>query len=197
MSTERRHVLVMMCFALATVVSAVSSLNVAIPDLARDTGATPTQLQWIVDAYALVFAGLLLPAGALGDRLGRRRILLGGLAVFGVGAGMAMTIDDPGALIAVRAFMGLGAALLMPTTLSIITATFPAGERDRAVGAWAGVAGGSALLGLLFSGALLEFAHWPAVFGLSLGLATIAFVGTVRFVPADEAREHKPLDPAG
>jgi EmrB/QacA subfamily drug resistance transporter len=197
MTTDRRRVLLMMCFALATVVSAVSSLNVAIPDLARDTGATPTQLQWIVDAYALVFAGLLLPAGALGDRVGRRRILLIGLAIFGLGAGIATTINDPGTLIAVRAFMGLGAALIMPTTLSIITATFPAGERDRAVGAWAGVAGGSALLGLLFSGALLEVAHWPSVFALSLGLATIAFIGTVRFVPAHEAREHKPLDPAG
>jgi EmrB/QacA subfamily drug resistance transporter len=197
MSADRRRVLIMMCFALATVVSAVSSLNVALPDLARDTGATPTQLQWIVDAYALVFAGLLLPAGALGDRLGRRRILLAGLALFGLGAGIATSIDDPGALIAVRAFMGLGAALIMPTTLSIITATFPAGERDRAVGAWAGVAGGSALLGLLFSGALLEIAHWPSVFLLSLGLAAIAFVGTLRVVPAREVREPKPLDPVG
>jgi EmrB/QacA subfamily drug resistance transporter len=197
MPLNRRYVLVMMCFALATVVSAVSSLNVAIPDLARDTGATPTQLQWIVDAYALVFAGLLLPAGALGDRVGRRLILLIGLGVFGVGAGIATQISDPSTLIGVRALMGLGAALIMPTTLSIITATFPPGERDRAVGAWAGVAGGSALLGLLFSGALLEFAHWPSVFGLSLALATIAFIGTLRFVPAHEARERKPLDPVG
>ena len=197
MTTERRRILAMMCFALATVVSAVSSLNVAIPDLARDTGATPTQLQWIVDAYALVFAGLLLPAGALGDRLGRRRILLAGLAVFGLGAAAATQVSDPGTLIGIRAFMGVGAALIMPTTLSIITANFPPGERDRAVGAWAGVAGGSALLGLLFSGALLEFAHWPAVFGLSLGLAAIAFVGTLRFVPAHDVREPKPLDPVG
>jgi EmrB/QacA subfamily drug resistance transporter len=197
MPTERRRVLAIMCLALATVVSAVSSLNVALPDLARDTGATPTQLQWIVDAYALVFAGLLLPAGALGDRLGRRRILLFGLALFGAGAGIATTVHEPGTLIVVRAFMGLGAALIMPTTLSIITATFPAGERDRAVGAWAGVAGGSALLGLLFSGALLEIAHWPSVFLLSLGLAAVAFAGTVRFVPAHLAREAKPLDPAG
>ena len=197
MTTDRRRVLLMMCFALATVVSAVSSLNVALPDLARDTGATPTELQWIVDAYALVFAGLLLPAGALGDRLGRRRILLTGLGVFGVGAGIATTISDPGTLIAIRAFMGLGAALIMPTTLSIITATFPPGERDRAVGAWAGVAGGSALLGLLFSGALLELASWPSVFALSLGLAVIAFAGTVRFVPAHGASEPKPLDPVG
>src|SRR5215211_4710230 len=88
MTADRRRVLVMMCFALATVVSAVSSLNVALPDLARDTGATPTQLQWIVDAYALVFAGLLLPAGAIGDRFGRKRVLLIGLVVFG-GASLA------------------------------------------------------------------------------------------------------------
>src|SRR4051794_5851404 len=194
---DRRRVLLMMCFALATVVSAVSSLNVAIPDLARDTGATPTQLQWIVDAYALVFAGLLLPAGALGDRLGRRFVLVIGLAVFGSGAGIATQVGDPAALIGVRAWMGLGAALIMPTTLSIITATFPPGERDRAVGAWAGVAGGSALLGLLVSGALLEIAHWPSVFLLSLGLAVVALAGTLRVVPAHEARERKPLDPVG
>ena len=159
MSADRRKILVMMCFALATVVSAVSSLNVALPDLARDTGATPTELQWIVDAYALVFAGLLLPAGALGDRLGRRRVLLSGLAIFGTGAAVATTVSDPSTLIAIRAFMGLGAAMIMPSTLSIITANFPAGERDRAVGAWAGVAGGSALLGLLVSGAVLEVAQ--------------------------------------
>src|SRR3954468_6474240 len=111
MTTDRRRVLLMMCVALATVVRAVSSLNIAIPDLARDTGATPTQLQWIVDAYALVFAGLLLPAGALGDRVGRRLILLIGLAIFGTGAAIATQIDDPGALVGVRAFMGMGAAL--------------------------------------------------------------------------------------
>jgi EmrB/QacA subfamily drug resistance transporter len=197
MPAERRRILVMMCFALATVVSAVSSLNVALPDLARDTGATPTQLQWIVDAYALVFAGLLLPAGAVGDRYGRRRVLLAGLALFGAGAAFATTVSEPGTLIATRAFMGLGAALIMPTTLSIITATFPAGERDRAVGAWAGVAGGSALLGLLVSGALLEVASWSSVFGLSVVLAAIALVGTLRVVPSRERHEQKALDPVG
>ncbi|MBB4664219.1 MFS transporter [Conexibacter arvalis] len=197
MAGQRRSILVMMCFALATVVSAVSSLNVALPDMARDTGATPTQLQWVVDAYALVFAGLLLPAGAIGDRFGRRRTLLAGLAIFGAGAAVATTLSDPGALIAVRAAMGLGAALIMPATLSIVTATFPAGERDRAVGAWAGVAGGSALLGLLVSGALLEVAAWSSVFALSVVLAAVAIVGTVRVVPARERHERKPLDPLG
>jgi EmrB/QacA subfamily drug resistance transporter len=197
MTTERRQILVVMCVALATVVSAVSSLNVALPDLARDTGATPTQLQWVVDAYALVFAGLLLFAGALGDRFGRRRILLGGLAIFGLGALVATTVDEPNALIAVRAFMGLGAALIMPTTLSIITSTFPPGERDRAVGTWAGVAGGSALLGLLVSGTLLEFASWPSVFVLNIVLAAIAGLGTLRFVPARGDRATTPLDLGG
>jgi EmrB/QacA subfamily drug resistance transporter len=196
-TTQRRRILIVMCIALATVVSAVSSLNVALPDLARDTGATPTQLQWVVDAYALVFAGLLLFAGALGDRFGRRRVLLGGLAVFGLGALAATTIDDPGALIAVRAVMGLGAALIMPTTLSIITSTFPPGERDRAVGAWAGVAGGSALLGLLVSGALLEIASWPSVFVLNVVLAATAVLGTLRVVPAREDREQAALDVGG
>jgi EmrB/QacA subfamily drug resistance transporter len=197
MSADRRKILVMMCFALATVVSAVSSLNVALPDVARDTGATPTELQWIVDAYALVFAGLLLPAGAIGDRLGRRRVLLAGLAVFAVSAAVATTVSDPSTLIAVRAFMGLGAALIMPTTLSIITANFPAGERDRAVGAWAGVAGGSALLGLLVSGAVLEVASWSWVFGLSVVLALIAFAGSLRVVPAREVHKRAALDPVG
>ena len=197
MTAQRRRILIVMCLALATVVSAVSSLNVALPDMARDTGATPTQLQWVVDAYALVFAGLLLFAGALGDRVGRRRVLLGGLGIFGVGALAATTVDDPGALIAVRGVMGLGAALIMPTTLSIITSTFPPGERDRAVGAWAGVAGGSALLGLLVSGALLEIASWPSVFALNVVLAAAAVLGTLRVVPAREDREPAALDVGG
>jgi EmrB/QacA subfamily drug resistance transporter len=196
MDRSRRLVLVTMCLALATVVSAVSSLNVALPDLARATGASPTELQWVVDAYALVFAGLLLPAGALGDRLGRKRVLLAGLVIFGGGALVATTLSAPGPLIAVRAVMGLGAALIMPTTLSVITATFPAGERDRAVGAWAGVAGGSALLGLLVAGTLLEWFSWSSVFALNVVLAAVAVAMTIRFVPAG-APERVALDPVG
>jgi EmrB/QacA subfamily drug resistance transporter len=196
MDRRHRQVLVTMCLALAAVVSAVSSLNVALPDLARATGATPTELQWVVDAYALVFAGLLLPAGALGDRLGRRRVLLAGLTIFGAGAAVATTLSDPSTLIAVRAGMGLGAALIMPTTLSIITATFPPGERDRAVAAWAGVAGGSALLGLLVAGTLLEWFAWSSVFALNVVLAVVAIAMTLRFVDGG-VREQVALDPVG
>jgi EmrB/QacA subfamily drug resistance transporter len=196
MKRADRLILISMCLSLAAVVSAVSSLNVALPDLARATDASTTQLQWIVDAYALVFAGLLLPAGALGDRLGRRGVLLAGLTVFGGGAAVATQLNDPGALIAVRAVMGVGAALIMPTTLSIITATFAAEHRDRAVGVWAGVAGGSALVGLLVSGLLLEAFSWSSVFALSVVLAAVGGALTVRFVPAG-APEAAPLDGVG
>jgi EmrB/QacA subfamily drug resistance transporter len=180
---RRKLVLAAMCVALATVVSAVSSLNVALPDIARNLRATQTELQWIVDAYAVVFAGLLLLAGALGDRLGRRHLLLAGLAIFSLAAGAGLLVDDPGALIAVRALMGLGAAAIMPATLSIITSVYPAGERDRAVSIWAGVAGASALLGLLVSGALLELFSWDSVFGFSAVLGLAALVAAARIAP--------------
>lgn len=193
---NRQLVLAAMCIALATVVSAVSSLNVALPDLARDLHATQTQLQWIVDAYAVVFAGLLLLAGALGDAFGRRHLLLGGLVVFSGAAGTALFIDSPGALIAVRAVMGLAAAAIMPATLSIITNVFPPGERDRAVSIWAGVAGGSALLGLLVSGALLEIFAWDSIFGFSAVLGVIALVAAVRLAP-NSTEEGARLDVTG
>jgi EmrB/QacA subfamily drug resistance transporter len=193
---NRNLVLAAMCLALGTVVSAVSSLNVALPDLARDLHATQTQLQWVVDAYAVVFAGLLLLAGALGDAFGRRHLLLGGLVVFSVAAGSALLIDSPGALIAVRAAMGLGAAAIMPATLSIITNVFPASERDRAVSIWAGVAGGSALLGLLVSGALLEAFAWDSIFGFSAALGAIAFAASLRLAPNSTA-EGTRLDVTG
>jgi EmrB/QacA subfamily drug resistance transporter len=193
---RRNLVLAAMCFALATVVSAVSSLNVALPDLARDLQATQTQLQWIVDAYAVVFAGLLLLAGALGDAFGRRHLLLGGLVVFSSAAGAALLIDSPSGLIVVRAVMGLGAAAIMPATLSIITNAFPAGERDRAVSIWAGVAGGSALLGLLVSGALLEAFAWDSIFGFSAVLGVIALIAGVRLAPNSTA-EGTRLDVTG
>ena len=143
-SRRRNLVLVTMCVALATVVSAVTSLNVALPGIARDLHATLTQLQWIVDAYAVVLAGLLLFSGAIGDRIGRRPVLLTGLALFSAAAAVALVVNSPDALIGVRAIMGVGAAAIMPSTLAIVTNVFPPEERDRAVAIWAGVAGASA-----------------------------------------------------
>src|SRR5215831_18231599 len=171
------------CLALGAVAAAMASLNVALPDLARSTQATQTQLEWIIDAYSLVFAALLLPAGALGDRYGRRRVLIAGLVIFGGASAVAMTASSANELIFLRGLIGVGAALVMPATLSTITGTFPPAERTRAVSVWAAVAGGSALLGLLCSGALLEEFSWRSAFAVNVVLAAVAVAGTLRFVP--------------
>lgn len=194
---RRRALLVVIALALMMVVSAVSGLNVALPDLAAATGATQTQVTWIVDAYTVVFVGLLLPAGALGDRFGRRGILLAGLVVFGAAAAVAMAVTSPATLIALRAVMGIGAAAVMPTTLSIITTSFPPEERGRAVGVWVGVAGGGAVIGLFGSGVLLEFFSWSSFFGLNVALAVLALLGALRFVPGSRETEPPALDPVG
>ena len=185
------------CLALAAVVAAMASLNVALPGIARATHATQTQLAWIIDAYSLVFASLLLPAGAIGDRYGRRLALIAGLAIFGAASAVAMTAASASELIGLRAVMGLGAALVMPATLSTITGTFAADQRTRAVSVWAAVAGGSALLGLLVAGTILEVWSWPAVFGLNVVLAAAAIAGTVRFVPESADPDTPRLDLGG
>lgn len=185
------------CLALGAVAAAMASLNVALPDLARSTQATQTQLEWIIDAYSLVFAALLLQAGALGDRYGRRRALIAGLVIFGGAAAAAMTASSANELIFLRGLTGVGAALVMPATLSTITSTFPAAERTRAVSVWAAVAGGSALLGLLCSGALLEAFSWRSAFAVNVILAAIAIAGTVAFVPESSHPGAPPLDKAG
>src|ERR1700689_625909 len=190
-------VTVVVCIALGAAAAAMASLNVAIPGLVRSTRATQTQLEWIIDAYLLVFAVLLLPAGALGDRYGRRRALIAGLVVFGGASGAAMLASSPDALIFLRGLIGLGAAFVMPATLSTITGTFPPAERTRAVGVWAGVAGGSAVLGLLCSGILLQWFDWRAAFAVNVVLAAVAVAGTVRFVPESSQPDAPALDKGG
>jgi EmrB/QacA subfamily drug resistance transporter len=185
------------CVALAAVVAAMSSLNVALPDIARSTHASQTQLSWIIDAYSLVFAALLLPAGALGDRYGRRRALLAGLAIFGAGSAVAMTASGATELIALRAVLGVGAALVMPATLSTITGTFPPAQRTKAVSIWAGVAGGAAVIGVVCAGALLEFFSWRSVFGLNVALAILAILGTFKIVPESADKDAPRLDIGG
>jgi EmrB/QacA subfamily drug resistance transporter len=196
---DGRHGLItaVVCLALATVVAAMASLNVALPSIARDTHASLTQLEWIIDAYSLAFASLLLPAGAIGDRFGRRLALLVGLSIFGVGSAVALTTSSATELIALRAVLGLGAALVMPATLSTITSTFPPQQRTRAVGVWVAVAGGAGILGLLASGALLEAFSWRSVFALNVVLAAVSLVGTFRFVPESAHPEAPHLDLGG
>lgn len=194
---QTRLILAVVGLALMAVVSAVAGLNVALPSLARDTGATQTQLTWIIDAYTVVFAGLLLFAGALGDRYGRKLLLTIGLVIFGTAAALGLFVTDPDQLIAVRIFMGVGAAAIMPTTLSVITTSFPEEQRPRAIGVWVGIAGGGAILGLFITGLLLEFFPWTSFFGLNVALAIVALIGVLAIVPASADADPPPLDFVG
>jgi EmrB/QacA subfamily drug resistance transporter len=194
---HHRMLLPAVFLSLATVVSAMTSLNVAVPSIATDTGATQTQIAWVVDAYALTFAALLLLAGAIGDRYGRRKVLLGGLVTFGAGSVAAMFASDVEVLIGLRAVLGLGAALVMPATLSIITTVLDAERRQHAVAIWAGIAGASAVLGLLASGTLLEWFSWESVFALNVGLALAASILVLRSVPESSERPQGRLDVVG
>jgi len=147
---ERRWlILVLLCLSLMLTVLDVSIVNVALPTIQTDLGATSSDLQWIVDAYTLVFAGLLLTAGSLGDRFGRRGALQLGFAIFGFGSIVAALSNSTGVLIGARAVMGVGGALIMPATLSIITNVFPVQERSRAIGVWAASGGLGAVLSIV------------------------------------------------
>lgn len=194
---QQRLVLATVGLALMAVVSAVSGLMVALPSIARDTGASQTEMTWIVDAYTVVFAGLLLFVGALGDRYGRRLMLSLGLVVFGVAAAFGFFVTDPTQLILARMAMGVGAAAIMPTTLSVITTSFPEEERPRAIGFWVGVAGGGAIIGLFVTALLLEWFSWSSFFALNVGFAVVALVGTRLFVPPSVDREPPALDVVG
>ena len=159
-------------------------VNVALPALERQLGATTTQLQWVVDAYNLVFAALLLSAGNLSDRLGRKRLLIAGLLVFGAASVAGSFSTGTGELIAARAVMGLGAALTFPATLSLITGTFvERRERARAIGLWGAIAGAAIALGPIAGGWLLDRFSWSSIFVAMGPVALAAVVLAVRYVP--------------
>ena len=166
-------------------------LNVAIPTLQREFNASATSIQWMVDSYILVFAGLLLTMGALGDRFGRKRALQAGLVIFGLSSLFATYADSSAQLIAARALMGIGAALIMPSTLSILTDVFPREERGKAIGIWAGVAGLGVGIGPLAGGLLLENFWWGAVFLVNIPVVAIALTAGLILVP--ESRDPNPV----
>jgi EmrB/QacA subfamily drug resistance transporter len=172
-------------------------LNVGLPTIDRDLHATASQLQWIVDAYMLVFAGLLLTAGSLGDRLGRRKALFTGLAVFGLGSLASAMSGSAGMLIASRALMGVGAAAVMPSTLSILTNVFPSGERGKAIGIWAAVAGLGIAIGPVAGGWLIEHASWHWIFLVNLPFVVAALAAGSVLVPESKDPDASPLDPIG
>ena len=194
---QRWLILGILNLSLVLIVASVSSLNLAIPSIQRALDATAAELVWINAAYALVFAGLLLPAGALGDRYGRRGALLVGLSIFVAGSLVATVSDDPIQLIVLRGVMGVGAALTMPATLSIITVVFPPHERAKAIAIWSGFAGGGAAIGIVTSGLLLKWFWWGSVFFVNVPIALLAIVLVAAFVPTSKDEGERPLDPVG
>jgi DHA2 family multidrug resistance protein-like MFS transporter len=195
--SRRWFLLGIMCLSLVLVVMSVSGLNVALPTIQEDLHASASQLQWIVDAYAVLFAGLLLTAGAIGDRFGRRGALLGGLVVFGAGSTISGLADSATQVIAGRLVMGLGAAFVMPATLSLITSIFPPHERPRAIAVWAGFAGAGGAIGPIVSGALLERFWWGSTLLVNVPVVALTFVAVRLFAPTSRDDSHTPLDPLG
>ena len=201
--SRRRAILAVVAVALVMVVSAVSGLNVALPSLAVETGATQTELQWIVDAYTVVFAGLLLSAGAVGDRFGRKRALMVGLAVFAGGSLVGALADTSNQVIVSRALSGIGAAFIMPATLSLLIAVFPPHERGKAIAVWAGFAGAGGALGPLLVGFLLTgwwifpSFWWGSAFVVNAVTPVIVLVVVAVFAPRSKDEAATPLDPVG
>ena len=165
-------------------------LNVAIPTLQREFEASASELQWMIDSYVLVFAGLLLVMGSLGDRIGRKRLLQTGLVVFAGASLLAAFSQSSGQLIAMRALMGLGASMIMPSTLSVITDVFPRDERGKAISIWSAVAGLAIGLGPVTGGLLLEAFWWGSVFLVNAPVVVIALVAGFWLVP--ESRDPRP-----
>jgi EmrB/QacA subfamily drug resistance transporter len=179
----RRRILLVLCLSLLVVVIDNTILNTALPTLARVLHAGTSSLQWITDAYTLCFAALLIPAGALGDRCGRRLSLLGGLAVFALGSTAAAFASGTSMLIGARIVMGLGAAFVMPATLSILNAVFPPKERPQAIAAWSAVAGVGIVIGPTLGGLLLSHFWWGSVFLINVPLVALALAGVLATVP--------------
>jgi EmrB/QacA subfamily drug resistance transporter len=192
-----RGVLVAMCLSLVLVVASVSALNLALPDLAIDLSASNTSLTWIADAYTVALAALVLPLGAIGDRLGRRNVLIAGALVLGAAALAASFSGSTATLIVWRVVMGIGAAMIMPGTLSTITAAFPSEQRAKGVATWSGFAAAGAIIGMLAAGALLEQFSWRAIFVASAAVALLAALAAALLAPNTKDEHPGPPDVAG
>jgi EmrB/QacA subfamily drug resistance transporter len=194
---EKVIVLFTMCFALAMAMLDNTVVNVALPTISRDLHAGVSELQWIVDGYVLAFASLLLTGGIVGDRYGRKKTFLAGLAVFTLASVACGLSQNTGQLIAFRGIQGVGAALLMPGTLSIITVTFPPQERARAIGLWAGMSALALALGPTLGGLMIEHLGWQSVFFLNAPIGLIAFLVASRTVRESVSEEQRLLDIPG
>ena len=195
---QRWLILGVLASSLLLIAMDATVLNVALPTLAADLRPGATELLWIVDAYGLVLAGLLVAMGGLGDRIGRRRLLTAGLVVFGGASGLAALAQTTEQLTAARVLLGVGGAMVMPSTLSVLRTVFP-DERERAValGVWSAVAAGGFALGPIVGGAILEVADWGWVFAAQLPVVGAALVAVRRLVPESRNPDPGPWDPAG
>ena len=192
-------VLVLVCLAQFMVVLDATIVNVALPTIQQDLDMSDTNLQWIVNAYTLMFGGFLLLGGRAGDLIGRKRVFLTGLVLFTVASLLCAVAQGATWLIMTRGLQGLGAALVSPAALAIVTATFQEGaERTKALGVWAAIAVGGGAVGLLLGGILVDVLSWPWIFFVNVPVGVIAFFLSLRFVP--ESREegaHRSFDIAG
>lgn len=194
---HRRAVLVAVCIALMAVIASVTGLNVAQPDLAVDLDASQSEVLWFINLYTLSLAALLLPLGALGDRWGRKPMLLAGLTVFGVANIAAGLAGSTEMMLVSRFVAGVGAAMIMPVTLAVITSTFPEEERAKGIGAWTAVGGGGGLLGMYLSAVLVDVASWRWLFALPVALVVVAAAMTLRSVPNTSAPAPHRFDTLG
>ena len=193
---RRWWILLILCLSLLVLVVDNTVLNLAIPALMRDLGATPADVQWIIDAYILAFAGLLLTAGSLSDRYGRRKVLIIGLALFGAASLLATLAETPWQLIGCRALMGVGGSLLMPSTLSLLFTVFPPEEQRKAMAGWSTVAMVGLVAGPTVGGFLLGHFWWGSIFLLNVPIAVLAIIGALVLIPESRGPARR-VDPAG
>ncbi|MFH8529257.1 MFS transporter [Streptomyces tendae] len=192
-----RTILIAVSVALMAVVASVTGLNVAQTHMAVEFGASQSTVLWIINIYTLALAALLLPLGAVGDRLGRKPMLVAGLGVFGAANVLAGLAPSAEVMLAARVAGGAGAAMIMPVTLAVITSTFPEEQRGKAIGVWTGVAGGGGILGMFLSALLVDVADWRLLFVLPVVLVVVALAMALKSVPnSREAPAHR-FDTAG
>ncbi|MGW0810065.1 MFS transporter [Nonomuraea sp. NPDC002799] len=193
---RRWWILGVLCLSLLVLVVDNTVLNLAIPSLSEEIGATPSDIQWIIDAYVLAFAGLLLTSGSLSDKYGRRLFLIVGLVFFGGASLLALLVTEPWQLIGARALMGIGGAIMMPSTLSILMTVFDEAERRKAMAAWSAVALVGMVSGPTLGGFMLEHYWWGSIFLLNVPIAAVAIVAAVVLMPETRAAGRR-IDPVG
>ncbi|MFH9888243.1 MFS transporter [Streptomyces luteogriseus] len=194
---RRWWALLVLCLSLLITVMANTSLIVAAPDMTTDLGLSSSDLQWVVDGYTVPYAALMLVLGAIGDKYSRRGALMLGLLIFAAGSVMGSMVDETSLVIAARAIMGIGAAVVMPATLSLVVATFPRSERAKAITAWAATSGVAVAVGPLVSGWLLEDHAWGSTFLINVPIAVLAVFGALALVPPSKAEGMGRIDYVG